>query len=209
MCPATEAVLMEGELSSLPDAPVSGPDQAIRRLRAGDREAFADLMGLTEARVLALAWRILGDRHLAEDAAQETYLRAFRSLDHFRLGEPFEAWLIRIAVNVCRDLSRKRGQQPVALASLDGLEAGATAPGAEEAVLLDQRRALVRQALATLPQGERVALVLRDLEGLTSEEAARILGLRPATVRSQVASARAKVQAHCARRLATSKGGRP
>lgn len=208
MFPATEAVLMEAGLSPLPEAPAPGLERAVRRLRAGDREAFADLMGLTEARVLALAWRILGDRHLAEDAAQETYLRVFRSFDSYRLGEPFEAWLIRIAVNVCRDLARKRGQQPLTLASLDDL-AAATAPGAEETVLLDQRRALIRRALAGLPQGERIALVLRDLEGLTSEEAARILGLRPATVRSQVASARAKVQAHCARLLAAPKGGRP
>ncbi|HJW09485.1 MAG TPA: sigma-70 family RNA polymerase sigma factor [Holophagaceae bacterium] len=199
---------MEAGLSPLPEAPAPGLEQAVRRLRAGDREAFADLMGLTEARVLALAWRVLGDRHLAEDAAQETYLRVFRSFDSYRLGEPFEAWLIRIAVNVCRDLARKRGQQPLTLASLEDL-AAATAPGAEETVLLDQRRALIRRALAGLPQGERIALVLRDLEGLTSEEAARILGLRPATVRSQVASARAKVQAHCARLLAAPKGGRP
>lgn len=208
MFPATGAVLMEGRLSSLPDAPVSGLEGAVRRFRAGEREAFADLMALTEGRILALAWRILGDRHQAEDAAQETYLRVFRFFDSYRLGEPFEAWLIRIVVNVCRDLARKRGQQPVALASLDDV-AAVTAPGAEETVLLHQRRALLRQALATLPPGERIALVLRDLEGLTSEEAARILGLRPATVRSQVATARAKVAAHCTRLLTVPKGGRP
>jgi len=209
VCPATEAVLMEAGMAPLPVAPAEEPlAPLIRRIRAGDTEAFADLMALTEGRVLALAWRILGDRHLAEDAAQETYLRVFRSLDNYRLGEPFEPWLIRIAVHVCYDLARKRGQQPVGLASLDDL-AGASAPGADEAVLLDQRRALLRQALAALPPGERIALVLRDLEGLTSEEAGRILGLRPATVRSQVAAARAKVAAHCARLLAAPKGGHP
>jgi RNA polymerase sigma-70 factor (ECF subfamily) len=204
--PATEAVLMEVGLSS----PLAAPaplEQAVRRLRAGEREAFADLMALTEARVLALAWRILGDRLLAEDAAQETYLRVFRSLDSYRLGEPFEAWLVRIAVHVCYDQARKRGPHPVAVESLESLPG--TAPGAEAEVLLDQRRALVRRALATLPPGERIALVLRDLEGLTSEEVARVLGLRPATVRSQVASARAKVQAHCARLMTSPKGGRP
>lgn len=206
MFQATQAVLMEVGLSSPLEAPAP-LEQVVRRLRAGEREAFGDLMALTEARVLALAWRILGDRHLAEDAAQETYLRVFRSLDSYRLGERFEAWLARIAVHVCYDLARKRGPRPVEMDSLEGFS-GEVAE-VEAVVLLDQRRALVRQALATLPQGERIALVLRDLEGLTSEEAARILGIRPATVRSQVASARAKVQAHCARLLTTPKGGRP
>lgn len=206
MFPATETVLMEAGLSSPMEA-LTPLEQVVRRLRAGEREAFADLMALTEARVLALAWRILGDRHLAEDAAQETYLRVFRSLDSYRLGERFEAWLVRIAVHVCYDLARKRGPRPVEVASLEALPGEAAE--AEAAILLDQRRALIRRALATLPPGERIALVLRDLEGLTSEEVARILGLRPATVRSQVASARAKVQAHCARLLTTPKGGRP
>lgn len=74
-------------------------------------------------------------------------------------------------------------------------------------MLLAQRRTLVRQALTTLPEGERAALVLRDLEGLSTEATARILGVRPVTIRSQAASARAKVQAFCAR-LIQAQGGR-
>jgi RNA polymerase sigma-70 factor (ECF subfamily) len=80
---------------------------------------------------------------------------------------------------------------------------------AEEAILLRQRRALVQRALAALPQAERTALVLRDIEGHSTEEVARILGVRPVTIRSQVASARAKVQAFCARLLASPQGGHP
>jgi RNA polymerase sigma-70 factor (ECF subfamily) len=76
-------------------------------------------------------------------------------------------------------------------------------------VLLHQRRALIRQALASLPQAERTALVLRDLEGLPTKEVARILGVRPVTIRSQVASARAKIQACCARLMKPTQGGRP
>lgn len=200
---------MEEGLSLLPDAPAEEPlTERVRRVRAGEVEAFEDLIRLTEKRVLALAWRMLGDRHLAEDAAQETYLRVYRSLDTFRLGEPFEAWLIRIAVNVCHDLARKRGPWPAPLEDLDRLAGEAASQDAEEAVLMRQRRALVQQALRALPQGERAALVLRDLEGLSTEEAARILGVRPVTIRSQAASARAKVQAFCAR-LTQAQGGRP
>lgn len=210
MCPGTEAVLMEEGLSSLPGAPAEGPlEQLARRIRAGEVEAFAELMTCTQARVLALAWRILGDRHLAEDAAQETYLRIFRSMNTFRMGERFEAWMVRIAVNVCHDLARKRGPLPVPVEALAILEGNAAPMGAEDSVLLDQRRALIHRALASLPQAERSALVLRDLEGHSTEAVARTLGVQPATIRSQVASARAKVQAFCARLLKPTNGGRP
>ena len=210
MVPGIEAVLMEEGFDSLPGAPVADPlAPLLQRIRAGEREAFEPLMARTEARILALAWRILGDRHLAEDAAQETYLRVYRSLHTFRSGDPFEPWLVRIAVHVCYDLARKRGPLPAPVEALERLEGDAASAGAEEAVLLDQRRALVRRALATLPLAERTALVLRDLEGHSTEAVARILGVRPVTIRSQVASARAKVQAFCARLLHPSSGGRP
>jgi len=205
----SEAALMDEGPASLPEAPAQDAlAPLIQRVLGGELDAFEDLMARTEARVLALAWRMLGDRHLAEDAAQETYLRVFRSLHTFRLGERFEAWLVRIAVNVCRDLARKRGPLPVPLDAMDTLPADAAHLGAEETALFHQRRALVQQALASLPQAERAALVLRDLEGLSTDEAARILGVRPVTIRSQAASARAKVQAFCAR-LIHSHGDRP
>lgn len=209
MFPGSEAALMDEGFASLPVAPAVDPlAPLIQRVLGGEVDAFEDLMARTEARVLALAWRMLGDRQLAEDAAQETYLRAFRSLRTFRLGEPFNAWLVRIAVNVCRDLARKRGPVPVYLDSMDTLPADTAPMDAEETALFHQRRALVQQALASLPQAERAALVLRDLEGLSTEEAARLLGVRPVTIRSQAASARAKVQAFCAR-LLHPHGGRP
>lgn len=205
----TGAVLMDEGITPLPEAPAQDLlTPLVRRIRAGEVEAFEELLRLTEKRVLALSWRMLGDRHLAEDAAQETYLRVFRSLDTFRLGEPFEAWMVRIAVNVCRDLGRKRGPLPAPAEILEHLEGDAVPMGAEATVLLQQRRALVRQALASLPEAERAALVLRDLEGLSTEATARILGVRPVTIRSQAASARAKVQAFCARLLYPAQGGR-
>jgi len=207
--PGSEAALMDEGSASLPEAPAVDPlAPLIQRILGGEVDAFEDLMAHTEARVLALAWRMLGDRHLAEDAAQETYLRVFRSLRTFRADERFEAWLVRIAVNVCRDLARKRGPLPLPLDSMEMLPRDPTPTEAEEVTLLGQRRALVQQALASLPQGERAALVLRDLEGFSTEEAARLLGVRPVTIRSQAASARAKVQAFCTR-LLHAHGGRP
>jgi len=208
--PGSKSALMEEGLSSLPTVPADDPlEQLVRRIRAGEIDTFEHLMRRTEARILALAWRILGDRHLDEDAAQETYLRVFRSLHAFRLGESFEAWMLRIAVNVCYDLARKRGPRSLPAETLDVLEGDAASMGVEETVLLHQRRALVQRALSSLPQAERAALVLRDLEGLSTEETARILGVRPVTIRSQVASARAKIRVFCSRLLNTPPGGRP
>jgi RNA polymerase sigma-70 factor (ECF subfamily) len=202
-----EGVLMAEE-AALP-AGVPAPDAldaAIARVLAGDAEAFEILMAHTEEKILAVAWRLLGDRDLARDAAQETFLRAFRSLDRFRRGEDFQAWLYRIAVNACLDLARRRGPLPAAESALEGLLHAH--PGQEHAdrlVLLEERRGMVRRALGTLTPAERSAVVLRDLQGLSTEETARILGVRAVTVRSQVSSARSKLQAFCARWM----GGRP
>ena len=206
----SEAVLSEEGLLAQPEDLAEDPlSPLLRRIRGGDLEAFADLMAHTEGRVLGLAWRLLGDRHLAEDAAQETWLRVFRSLDRFRLGEPFQPWLLRITVNACRDQMRKRGPLPLPAELLERLEGNAQSLAADEAVLVQQRRALLQRALVALPEAQRAALVLRDLEGLSTEEAARILGVRPVTIRSQAATARARLRAACAILLQPAKGGRP
>jgi RNA polymerase sigma-70 factor (ECF subfamily) len=176
--------------------------------RAGDSLAFERLMLATERRVVATAWRLLGNREDARDAAQEVYLRLFKYMGRFRAGEDFQAWLYRITVNVCRDLARKRraagGEQledtdlgrdeHTAFENLRRADADA-----ESSTLRAQQLALVRRALRTLPEKERAAIVLRDLEGLSTEEVASALGSRAVTVRSQISSARAKIKDYCER----------
>ena len=178
----------------------------VARARSGDARAFEQLMLATEHRVVSVAWRMLGNREDARDAAQEVYLRVFKHLARFREGEDFRGWLYRIAVNVCRDFARKRraaGAEQLDETELDGeqgaFEISREGGDAEGLALRAQRLALVRRALDSLPAKERAALVLRDLEGLSTEEVARVLGSRPVTVRSQVSSARAKVKAYCDR----------
>ena len=180
----------------------------VARVRAGDATAFEGLMAATERKVVATAWRFLGEREDARDAAQEVYMRAYKYLGRFRAGEDFEAWLYGITVNVCRDAARRRGaagggrlarvEFGDALAGFENLSA---APDAERDTLVSQQRALLRRALATLPAKERAALVLRDMEGRSTEEVARLLNSRPVTVRSQVSAARTKLRAYCERLL--------
>lgn len=179
----------------------------VARARAGDAAAFDDLMRATERKVVATAWRFLGDREDVRDAAQEVYLRAFKYLARFREGEDFGAWLYRITVNVCRDAAeRRRRAGHAAGVSDEDLERAAAdfenladAGDAESEALRAQQRELLRRGLDTLPERERAAIVLRDLEGLSTEEVARILNTRPVTVRSQVSSARAKLKVYCDR----------
>jgi RNA polymerase sigma-70 factor (ECF subfamily) len=180
----------------------------VGRVRAGDALAFERIMFATEQRVVSIAWRMLGNRDDARDAAQEVYLRVFKYLARFRAEEDFRGWLYRITVNVCHDFARKkRSNWGVELSEIDFDREGAPVDAAfggadpETLALQSQQLALVRRALQSLPTKERAALVLRDLEGFSTEEVAQALGSRPVTVRSQVSSARAKIKTYCDRVL--------
>jgi RNA polymerase sigma-70 factor (ECF subfamily) len=176
----------------------------VARARAGDELAFESIMLATEQRVVSIAWRMLGNRDEARDAAQDVYLRVFKYLERFRAGEDFRAWLYRITVNVCHDFARKKRVSGLTqFGEIDFSQEGTAFETArrgadpESLALHEQQVALVRRALQTLPAKERAALVLRDLEGFSTEEVAHALGSRPVTVRSQVSSARAKIKTYC------------
>jgi len=172
--------------------------------RAGDALAFERIMLATEQRVVSIAWRMLGNRDDASDAAQEVYLRVFKYLARFRTGEDFRGWLYRITINVCHDFSRKRRltttmhfEETYFDQERPALEATVSGGNPEALALYAQQLALVRRAMQSLPVKERAALVLRDLEGFSTEEVARVLGSRPVTVRSQISSARGKLKTYC------------
>jgi RNA polymerase sigma-70 factor, ECF subfamily len=184
----------------------------VSRACAGDELAFERIMLATEQRVVSIAWRILGNREDACDATQDVYLRVFKYLSRFRAGEDFRAWVYRITINVCHDFARK--QRVTGLTQFSEIDSGlqdaaleTSHPGTdpESLALQEQQLALIRYALRSLPPKERAALVLRDLEGFSTEEVARALGSRPVTVRSQVSSARAKIKTYCDK-LAQKKG---
>ncbi|MEP7271119.1 MAG: sigma-70 family RNA polymerase sigma factor [Acidobacteriota bacterium] len=187
---ATGIGLMPQQLKVDDETPIT---RLIVRAQSGDTTAFDELMIAHERRVVAIAWRMLGNREEARDAAQETFLRVYRHLHGFDSGRDFSGWLYRIVVNVCRDQARKRGRLSL---TNDKNEVSALAGDhdVEADAIRTQQRALVVRALATLSQKERAALVLRDLEGLATEEVARILGSSPTTVRSQISSARVKIK---------------
>jgi len=165
----------------------------LERAIAGDVSAFEQIIVRHERRVFTLAWRLLGSFEDAQDAAQEVFFRAFRYLHRFDKARPFEPWLVRMTVNVCRDLARKRVRPAnvLAEAAADAL----LAPSNPHADLdSEEQREILRRALQQLPEKERSAVVLRDIEGFSTAEVAEILGSSEATVRSQISSARLKIR---------------
>jgi len=170
----------------------------VKLAKAGDAAAFEAIMRLYERRVLLTALRLL-NRNLedAKDAAQQIFLRLHRSLGQLDENRHFASWLYRITVNVCRDMLRARARRSVV--SLEEAGAGLVVAAADDTVRNEQRR-MIYEALATLPERERTAVVLRDLEGFTTSEAARIMGCSEVTVRSQISNARLKIRKFVQRR---------
>ena len=160
----------------------------VRLAKAGDNSAFERLVVEHERKVFLTALRMLGQPADAQDAAQEVFLRLHRHLKRLDEARAVGPWLYQVTVNVCRDLLRRR--RPL----VDLEEVRETLPSPEADAGRAEQRRLVVKALAALPERERAALVLRDLEGLGTEEVARILGSSEATIRSQVAKARIKIQ---------------
>jgi RNA polymerase sigma-70 factor, ECF subfamily len=175
-----------------PDSPAPAELVVIlQRAIAGDISAFEQIIVRYERRVMTLAWRLLGKSEDAQDAAQEVFLRAFRFLHRFDTRRPFEPWLMKMTVNVCHDVARKRLQHPNAFIDPDSLRS-ASDPHTE--LHSEEQRKRLYDALQELPEKERAAVVLRDIEGFSTAEVAEILGSSEGTVRSQISTARVKIK---------------
>jgi RNA polymerase sigma-70 factor (ECF subfamily) len=160
------------------------PDEslAVTRARAGDAEAFRELVDRHSRAVFRVAYRVTGRTEDAEDVVQETFLRAFKQLDRFESRANFGTWLHRIAVNCAVDLirARPRREMPEEQDTLDRLSADddRALPSPERALFGVQIRERIGEALERLTEMERAAFTLRHFDGLSIEEISRLLGLR-------------------------------
>lgn len=156
--------------------------ELLARHVAGDPDAFGEVFRRHRDRMYAVAVRTAGDRELAADAVQEAFVSAFRRADAYRGEAAVTTWLHRIVVNACLDRLRRERTAAVRragdLAELD-LPDRHDRHGSTETALV------VREALATLPEGQRMALVLVDMHGLSVAEAAATLGVAEGTVKSR------------------------
>jgi RNA polymerase sigma-70 factor (ECF subfamily) len=161
------------------------PDETLlAEARLGDLDAFAELVRRYERRVRSVLGRLLDDERDVEEAAQDVFVQAWRSLSRYRGEAAFFTWLYRIAINEA--LMRKRRKQ-VPLAELDETAATAPEPEADEGWLLARVRAL--------PDELRLPLVLRDLEGLSNQEVADVLDVSLAATKSRLHRARMRIRA--------------
>jgi RNA polymerase sigma-70 factor (ECF subfamily) len=159
---------------------------AFREDSDAKRKAFEECVAAHGPRVLRTAYRLLGSRADAQDAAQEVFLRFFKHRDRLE-GDP-QAWLYRVTVNVCHDHRRRRRPE-----TAPEFERADPAPGPLRVLEMEERKRLLIEALELLPQRERAAVVLRDIEGLSTREVAQILEVAEVTVRSQISMARLKL----------------
>jgi RNA polymerase sigma-70 factor (ECF subfamily) len=163
--------------------------QLIRLAADGDTRAIRTLYDRYAPRVYAVVRRIAADDDLAQDYAQEAWIRAIRALPTFRGDARFSTWLHRIAVNAALQSLRKAD----ARAKREGPAPAELPVGPGHADTLLQKR--LEQALDTLPEGMRQVLILHDVEGYTHEEIGDVLGVTSGTSKSQLFKARAKMRA--------------
>ncbi len=159
-----------------------------QRAAQGDQQAFAEVVRLHQRAVYNVAFRLLGEGRDAEDAAQETFIRAYQHFDRFDLNRPLAPWLKRIAVNVC--LNRLERDQPVA--SLDGglPPPPDPHPGPEAETVKRQHDQRLRDEILRLPPRYRVVIELRHFQELSYEEIARELDRPLSDVKSDLFRAR-------------------
>lgn len=160
----------------------------LARCRAGERAAFDVLLHRYRERVLNLAFQILRDRHAAEDVAQEVFVRAFSQIHNFRGESALFTWLYQITLNECK--AKMRRAKPTL--NFDDCDAEPQAGSTSEVNAVE--KIAIERALDALSPPLRVALVLREMHGLSYEEIARVLRLPVGTVRSRLHEARRKFQ---------------
>lgn len=158
----------------------------ISQAQRGDRSAFSELVRLHRVGVITVVYRMCGDVQLAEDMAQEAFLRAWKNLHSYKPKSPFRNWLYRIATNAALDVIR-RDRETVALESVQ-LSADEMSP--ETALVQKEMGERVQQAILELPPASRAVLILREYEGLSYKEIAEALGVPLGTVMSRLNYAR-------------------
>ena len=171
----------------------------VRRVKAGEVGAFDVLVEKYQNRILHLVNRYVSDRAAVHDIAQETFLKAWLGIRRFRGESQFYTWLFRIAVNTSKNYltaSRRRGEQPLPQEA-DDEQAASEPPGEagtpEQEAQAAEIEAAVNQAISELSEELRVAITLRELEGMSYEEIAYIMKCPVGTVRSRIFRARETV----------------
>ncbi len=161
----------------------------IQRAQQGDHKAYNCLVQVYREGVLGMIYRICGDVHLAEDVAQDTFLRAWQKLHTFSLHTSFRNWLYRIAANRTLDILRRERD----MFDIDELVLPGQEQNPEQQLVQSQRKRKVRRAVLSLPPASRSVLILREYENLSYQDISDILEIPAGTVMSRLSFARKKL----------------
>lgn len=171
----------------------------IQRSLAGDVNAFNQLVTAYQNMAYSVAYRMLQESNASADAVQDSFVKAYRGLESYR-GGSFKSWLMRIVTNTCYDALRSRGRRPTD--SLDDLvenveyapfltDKQESPPAYAERMEL---QLILERAIASLPEEQRLVLVLCDVEGYAYEEISEITGVAMGTVKSRISRARSRLR---------------
>lgn len=162
--------------------------ELVIRAQEGDRNAYSELVRAHTQGVLNVIYRMCGDMHVAEDAAQETFIQAWLKLKSYRPQSSLKTWLYRIAVNTAIDMLRK--EKRILPSEIDDLNLRDSNPGPEALAANSEQTEMVQEAVLALPDASRAVLVLREFEGLSYKEIAESLEIPVGTVMSRLNYAR-------------------
>ncbi len=173
----------------------------IRAVQADDMAAFDELVIKHKDRMFNLIYWFLGDYHEANDCAQETFIKVFKSIKTFRFESAFSTWLYRIAVNTCKNRIKSSayrwGKKTVSLEASNGSTNGNPFPeivnGSPTPVMAlekKERMTRIQKAINSLPEEQSQVVVLRDIQGLSYQDISDITGLNLGTVKSRLARGR-------------------
>jgi len=174
----------------------------VRAAKAGDMQAFEELVKRYDRNIFRIAQHITQNREDAEDVVQEAFLKAYGNLEHFQEQSKFYTWLVRIAVNeALMKLRRRRPERTVSLdedvkTEEDSMprEVADWAPNPEQQYKQAELREILTKTIQGLPASFRTVFVLRDVEGLSTEETAEALGLSIPAVKSRLLRARLQLR---------------
>lgn len=171
-------------------------NELIKKCKKGDREAFNRLFEIYQSQVVNIAYGMLSDREDAYDASQEVFVRVYKNIGSFKEEASFNTWLYRIIANVCSDILRKRqkNSKVISISNMsdeeNDMELPDDAPTPEENMELTERQRIVKNAISQLRDEYRIVITMCDIEDMSYDAIANMLGVPKGTVKSRINRAR-------------------
>ena len=181
--------------------PLAKDEEMMAATAQGDEHAFEILVKRYQGRVLNLIYRFVGDRTQAKDLAQEVFVRVWQAAKGYKPKAKFTTWVYRIAANLCFNELKSSGKKkllisegPIKESQTLNEETSDVSPSGEDIVLAEERSRQISEALQSLPENQRMALILKKYDNLSYQEIARVMGCSVSAVESLLVRAKRNLQ---------------